>query len=270
MKQDKVISKFDGAYRFLSNFYPAPIRFCGVQFGNSEAAFHAQKCPERAAEFSTLNPSEAKRLGRRVPLRSDWESVKDEIMHAVVFTKFAQNPALLEKLLATGDAALEEGNSWGDRYWGVCDGIGQNKLGQILMQVRKELADNENFATLAPNLSKYEQSVGQNMAMAAICFSKQVGFFLPVVRTLDFSAANRFTPVKAQALGEIMLKNGHVQFALQTNWMYAPNFWEQTEDIPDTIEMFNGAGWNVVGTVWAPSSEDKERRELMLLFQKAQ
>lgn len=108
------------------------------------------------------------------------------------------------------------------------------------MQVRKELADNENFATLAPSLLKYEQSVGQNMAMAAICFSRQVGFFLPVVRTLDFSAANRFTPVKAQALGEIMQKNGHVQFALQTNWMYAPNFWEQTEDIPDTIEMLLG------------------------------
>lgn len=263
------INRFDGEYRFLSNFYLATIRFCGVQFGNSEAAFHAQKCPERAAEFSTLNPSEAKRLGRRVPLRPDWESVKDEIMHAVVFAKFVQNPALLEKLLATGDVPLVEGNSWDDRYWGVCNGIGQNKLGQILMQVRKELANNDNFAPLSPNLSDYEQRVGQNMAMAAICFSKQIGFFLPVVRTLDFSTANHFTPVKAQALGEVMQKNGHIQFAFQTNWMYAPHSWEQTEYIPDTIEMFNGAGWNVAGTVWAPSSEKKERYELMLLFQKA-
>ena len=51
------------------------------------------------------------------------------------------NPDLKEKLLATGNEELVEGNWWGDQYWGICDGIGKNKLGKLLMKVRKELAN---------------------------------------------------------------------------------------------------------------------------------
>ncbi len=77
-----------------------------------------------------------------VDLRSDWEEVKDEIMYKVVTCKFTQNQDLKEKLLAAGDKTLIEGNTWNDRYWGVCRGKGQNKLGQILMRVREELRYN--------------------------------------------------------------------------------------------------------------------------------
>lgn len=134
----KEINEFRGEYRFLSNFWGCPVNYDGVAYQNAEAAFQAQKCidPTDRTQLAGLNPSEAKRLGRRVKLRSDWEAIKDQIMCQVVQAKFTQNPDLMEKLKATGDAVLIEGNTWGDRYWGVCRGTGQNKLGRILMALR--------------------------------------------------------------------------------------------------------------------------------------
>lgn len=136
-----VIDKFEGDYYFLSNFYPIPMIYQGVEFANSEAAFHAQKCVERREEFTHLTPSDAKKLGRQVQLREDWEHVKDQIMLEIVRNKFIQHPSLEEALINTGDAELIEGNWWHDTYWGVCNGVGQNKLGKILMRVRAELTD---------------------------------------------------------------------------------------------------------------------------------
>ena len=57
----------------------------------------------------------------------------------LVRAKFKQNPGLAEKLLNTGERELVEGNQWGDTFWGVCSGKGENVLGKILMQVRLEI-----------------------------------------------------------------------------------------------------------------------------------
>lgn len=100
------------------------------------------KCPSRANEFYLLNPSEAKRLGRRVKLRDDWEEVKELVMYEICYHKFNQNPDIKRMLLNTGDAELIEGNTWGDCIWGVCNGVGNNLLGKILMRVRNELKEN--------------------------------------------------------------------------------------------------------------------------------
>ena len=135
----KEIKGFDGKYRFLSNFSNHQVVYSGLVFKNAEAAFQAQKCPSRTKEFVNLTPSAAKRLGRRVPLRIDWEEVKDDIMLAIVRDKFTRNKGCREKLIQTGDAYLEEANDWGDTYWGTVNGKGVNMLGQILMQVREEL-----------------------------------------------------------------------------------------------------------------------------------
>ena len=105
------ISEFRGEYYFLSNFYSAPVTYNGMCFENNEAAFQAAKCPERMTEFCRLNPSEAKRLGRRVKLRGDWEAVKDTVMYEICKAKFSQNPDLADKLVATKDAELIEGNT---------------------------------------------------------------------------------------------------------------------------------------------------------------
>lgn len=133
------ISNFRGRYYFLSNFYPAPIKYGNHTFLNNEAAFQAMKCPSRANEFYLLDPSEAKRLGRRVKLREDWEEVKELIMYEICYHKFTQNPDIRKMLLDTDDAELIEGNTWGDKIWGVCNGVGENRLGKILMRIRDEL-----------------------------------------------------------------------------------------------------------------------------------
>lgn len=133
----------DERYRFLSNFQQARIEYDGLVFGNAEAAFQAQKCMSEAekAQFTNLGPGKSKGVGRRVRLRPDWEEVKLDVMEGVVRAKFTQNPGLAERLLATGDKVLVEGNRWGDTFWGVDarTGQGQNHLGRILMRVRDEL-----------------------------------------------------------------------------------------------------------------------------------
>lgn len=143
MSAISTIGSFRGKYYFLSNFFPAEVTYNGLTYQNNEAAFQAQKTysKEERIEFTTLEPRDAKRRGRRVRLRKDWEQVKDSIMEEIVRAKFSQNEELKEQLLATGDAQLVEGNRWNDRYWGVDirSGVGENHLGKILMKVRSEL-----------------------------------------------------------------------------------------------------------------------------------
>ena len=136
------INSFRGEYFFLSNFYEAPVTYDGLTYQNNEAAFQAQKCavPKDREAFTKLNPSEAKKEGRKVLLRKDWEQIKVSVMAEIVKAKFEQNSDLAKKLLATGDAYLEEGNDWGDRIWGTVNGQGANCLGIILMNTREELA----------------------------------------------------------------------------------------------------------------------------------
>ena len=136
-----MIDCFEGEYFFLSNFYEIPIIYDGITYRNSEAAFQAQKCinPKDRESFTNLNPDEAKHKGRSVQLRKDWEQVKISIMTEIVKAKFEQNADIAQKLIATGDSYLEEGNNWGDKVWGTVNGQGANHLGHILMNVREQL-----------------------------------------------------------------------------------------------------------------------------------
>ena len=137
------IKGFRGDYSFLSNFQACPIEYEGIRYKSAEAAFQAQKTddPDQKAKFANIGPKDAKYLGRRVSLRPDWESIKLQKMYEIVYRKFAQNPDLAEKLLATDDRYLEETNAWRDTFWGVDarTGYGQNHLGKILMKIRSEL-----------------------------------------------------------------------------------------------------------------------------------
>lgn len=141
LKRD--ITSFRERFDFLSNFYEAPIEYDGLCFGNAEAAFQAQKCVDREGrmEFQNMRPSEAKRAGRKVTLRPDWEQVKVHLMEEIVRAKFTQNSDLAQMLLATGDRLIQEGNTWHDIFWGVDQksGQGENHLGKILMKIREEL-----------------------------------------------------------------------------------------------------------------------------------
>ena len=141
------IDSFRKQYYFLSNFYERSVEYNGLTYKNNEAAFQAQKCKteEEKLQFINLNASEAKKLGRKVSLRADWEDIKVNVMRDVVKAKFEQNGDLKDALLATNDAYLEEGNTWGDRTWGTVNGSGANLLGQILMNVREKLKEKENI-----------------------------------------------------------------------------------------------------------------------------
>lgn len=139
MSDNNTITEFRGEYAFLSNFYESDIYCWGFKFKNAEAAFQAMKDPLQASLFVGLDAKAAKRLGRKVNLRKDWEQLKEKFMLTVCFAKFMQNPDLGEKLVATGNKTLIEGNTWGDTEWGICNGEGKNLLGIILMHIREKI-----------------------------------------------------------------------------------------------------------------------------------
>ena len=143
------ISGFFGPYRFLSNFWPAPVTYEGVLYPSTEVAYQAAKCVIRKDRelFIHATSSEAKQIGKRVIMRSDWDDVRESIMSDLVDQKFNKHIDLRDQLLATNKKQLVEANTWKDTFWGVyykyqrssgtyeCLG-GQNKLGEILMKVR--------------------------------------------------------------------------------------------------------------------------------------
>ena len=139
-----MIDCFDGKWAFLSNFYQNEIEHEGIVYPTNEHFFQAMKTldnDERRQIANCLTPGQAKRMGRRVALRSDWESVKEDVMFLGLCLKFADEQ-LADWLLETGDEELVEGTTWHDNEWGNCSCPkctnieGKNKLGKLLMRVR--------------------------------------------------------------------------------------------------------------------------------------
>ncbi len=139
----QAITSFSGAYRFLSNFWPATIVYEGVKYSTTEHAYQAAKSLDpviREAISFLPYPSQAKKAGKGIKVRADWEEVKLQVMLDVLRLKFNSSEFLRLRLLATAPQELIEGNTWNDTFWGVCNGKGQNHLGKLLMQVRDELS----------------------------------------------------------------------------------------------------------------------------------
>ncbi len=134
------IDHFVGGHRWLSNFWLVPVMFEGHQYRSVEHAYVAAKTTDPAIREQVRlieTPGAAKRFGRKIELRPDWETVKLGVMEIMLRSKFRQERLRL-LLLSTGDAELVEGNTWGDTFWGVCDGVGENHLGKLLMKLRAE------------------------------------------------------------------------------------------------------------------------------------
>ncbi len=143
-------------YEFLSNFYACEVFYkndlnpTGYVYKTAEHAFQAAKATTLedmmyVAEAHT--PGEAKRRGRSIKIRPDWEVIKDDVMYTILKSKFTDDQEMWERMIATVpeyDGFCED-NWWHDNYWGDCqcerckDIFGQNKLGKLLMQVREEI-----------------------------------------------------------------------------------------------------------------------------------
>ena len=151
----KVIDNFDGKYEFLSNFYPSVVYFDGAYWQTVEHAYQAAKTLDweaRKTIWLAPRPGQAKALGQKVVKREGWEEThRERIMLNLLRQKFAWGTPLSMRLVMTGDAHLIEGNDWGDVTWGMvkdrekkADGgkefwVGRNLLGEMLMQVRREI-----------------------------------------------------------------------------------------------------------------------------------
>jgi ribA/ribD-fused uncharacterized protein len=136
------IKGFSGEYEWLSNFYESEVIYQGIKYRSTENAYQAAKCESNAnrRSFMKIKPYKAKELGRLVQknghARSDWKQVQLKVMYDVCADKFYRNIELREKLVKTGNKYLEETNDWNDTFFGVCNGIGENNLGKILMKIR--------------------------------------------------------------------------------------------------------------------------------------
>lgn len=136
------IEDFRCEYKWLSNFELAEVELDGIKYPSTEHAYQAAKTLDpslREAIRAASTPGKAKRLGNEVKLRSNWDHIKISIMHDLVRQKFMNHPHLRERLILTGRQHLVEGNTWGDVFWGVYQGEGENHLGRILMDVRAEI-----------------------------------------------------------------------------------------------------------------------------------
>lgn len=142
-----MIKQFKDEFSWLSNMTPFenPLIYDGLSYRTNEHFYVAMKSTD--AEFrklisETQSPGKVKRLGRKEPLRKDWDLVKQAFMLYGLRYKFSSNnPVLREKLLDTKNQYIQEGNTWGDQYWGydLIEEYGKNYLGRLLMKVRKEI-----------------------------------------------------------------------------------------------------------------------------------
>ena len=136
----KPITNFRGDYSFLSNFARVNVKFEGDDYPSVEHAFAAAKTtdPEIRKKIRDIrSPGEAKKFGKTVKLRPDWETVKVGIMRSLIRNKFSHED-MADELMMTGGRELIEENTWGDKFWGVSKGEGENQLGELLMDIRDE------------------------------------------------------------------------------------------------------------------------------------
>lgn len=139
----KNINSFEGEYEFLSNMYPCEIGdpdFLDVKYKTVEAAYHAMKTGSKKIrkKISKMSPQAARKFGEKMQVSDRWSLGAINLMDILLTDKFLDED-LAEKLKATGDSKLINGNKFGDKFWGVCNGHGQNELGELLMALREEL-----------------------------------------------------------------------------------------------------------------------------------
>lgn len=139
-----MIQEFQGEYRWLSNFAPVEITLSGIKYSSVEHAYMSAKSDDEGwknfCADSTNSPGDVKKKSKNITLIDDWLDIKLSVMKDCIRQKFMQTP-FKENLIATGTQHIQEGNRWGDKFWGVClrTGQGENNLGKLIMEVRDAL-----------------------------------------------------------------------------------------------------------------------------------
>ncbi|MBK1669081.1 hypothetical protein CKO28_13665 [Rhodovibrio sodomensis] len=163
------IRGFDGQYRWLSNFAPVEVTLDGVSYPSVEHAYQAAKTldpDERARVRALERPGQAKRAGRTLTIRADWDTVKVQVMRDLQQQKYAQEP-YRANLLATGEREIYEQNTWGDRFWGVDpQGRGENRMGQLVMETRTAIREREAVARPATQSRETPEETGRRQELA--------------------------------------------------------------------------------------------------------
>lgn len=172
---------FRGKFSFLSNFHPCKITIGSHTYGNAEAAYQALKCKGYEDKFIDLTGAEAKRLGKYLPMQEGWDEKRVAAMRFVLQQKFS-NPELMAQLQQVqGD--IQEDNYWNDTFWGVCNGVGENHLGKLLMEVRDMNSKPQYriYTTYFANL----RNVPENSVVVSIAQYNPKGINIP--RFIDFA-----------------------------------------------------------------------------------
>lgn len=138
-----MIKEFQGEYRWLSNFAPVHIKLKEFDYPSVEHAYMSAKSDSYAWKLKcagSYTAGQIKRLSKTLKLVDNWEQIKLTVMSNCLYAKFQQEP-YRSKLIATGNQHIQEGNRWGDTFWGVDlrTGKGENNLGKLIMEIRKSL-----------------------------------------------------------------------------------------------------------------------------------
>lgn len=184
------ITSFFGDYRFLSNFWPCKVTLDGISYRSVEHAYVAAKSLDpfmRMGIAAVPEASQVKRFGRKLILRPDWDEVRLPIMENLIDQKF-NDVRLGMQLLATANAELVEGNTWGDVFWGICKGVGENRLGKLLMAKRLQLCvhdslDNATVNGFDPLRFTVDENVDSLQTYDAVCDSLEADVIRPHVES---------------------------------------------------------------------------------------
>ncbi len=191
-----IINDFHGKHFFLSNFYESKFYYDGHEWKSVEHAFQAAKCVKKEDYIAILNaktPGEAKRIGRTVQMVEDWDNIRCHVMHECLLMKFLGDDELMNKLLATGDAELIEGNTWHDNFWGSChcnkcNDSGKNMLGNMLMEIRYNCRHG-NYCWVA--VDSFEDSTNHNDTILKVFKDRDTAMYF------ISSHKNQITPFEA-------------------------------------------------------------------------
>lgn len=143
-----MIVEFQGENRWLSNFATADVEYQGLTYPSVEHAWIASKTEDENIRKTFTNPglhpATVKKLGASITPSQYWKANKVGIMRELLISKYSKDP-FKTTLINTANDYIQEGNWWGDTFWGFCleRKEGENVLGGLIMEIRYELINAE-------------------------------------------------------------------------------------------------------------------------------